>query len=170
MAGFMLAAGRPAGLALAACLALTMPPTDAAATEPEPGFAWMVSQYEGNVSLVYGSTETAEDFFFFLSCNNKKKQAEMTVYQDIAGAKVGQPVTIEIGVNSSKVALKGETATDEMSGYVFGVAKKFAVKPVVAVLGGPGPALVKMEKNELTLPDQGRAEELSKFAKVCKLD
>jgi hypothetical protein len=50
------------------------------------------------------------------------------------------------------------------------VAKKFAVKPVVAVLGGPGPALVKMEKNELTLPDQGRAEELSKFAMVCKLD
>ena len=93
----------------------------------------------------------------------------MTVYQDIAGAKVGQPVTIEIGVDSSKVALKGETATDEMSGYVFGVAKKFAVKPVVAVLSGP-PALAKMEKNELTLPDQGRAEELSKFAKVCKLD
>ena len=56
----------------------------------------------------------------------------MTVYQDIAGAKVGQPVTIEIAVGSSKVALKGETATDEMSGYVFGVAKKFAVKPVVA--------------------------------------
>ena len=90
----------------------------------------------------------------------------MTVYQDIAGAKVDQPVTIEIGVDSSKVALKGETATDEMSGDVFGVAKKFAVKPVVAVLGG---ALVKMEKTELTLPEQGRAEELSKFAKVCKL-
>jgi hypothetical protein len=102
----MPAAGRLAGLALAACLALTMPLTDAAATEPEPGFAWMVSQYEGNVSLIYGSTETAEDFFFFLSCNNKKKQAEMTVYQDIAGAKVGRPVTIEIGVDSSKVALK----------------------------------------------------------------
>ncbi|HEY6670573.1 MAG TPA: hypothetical protein VI075_06550, partial [Methyloceanibacter sp.] len=73
----------------AACLALTMPPTDAAATEPEPGFAWMVSQYEGNVSLVYGSTESADDFFFFLSCNNQKKQAEMTVYQDIAGRQGG---------------------------------------------------------------------------------
>lgn len=71
-------------------------------------------------------------------------------------------------MDSSKVALKGETATDEMSGYVFGVAKKFAMKPVVAVLGGPGPALVKMEKTKLTLPE--RAEELSKFAKVCKLD
>ncbi len=42
---------------------LVVPLADAAATEPEPGFAWMVSQYEGNVSLIYGSTETAEDFF-----------------------------------------------------------------------------------------------------------
>jgi hypothetical protein len=73
-------------------------------------------------------------------------------------------------MDSSKVELKGETATDDMSGYVFGVAKKFAVKPVVAVLGGPRPALVNMEKTGLTLPEQGRAEELSKFAKVCKLD
>lgn len=169
MAGSMLTAGSRAGFALAVCLALTAPLAEAA-TEPEPGFAWMVSQYEGNVSLIYGSTETAEDFFFFLSCNNKKKEAEITVYQDIAGAKVGQQVTIEIGVGSAKVALKGETATDEMSGYIFGVAKQFAVKPVVAMLGGSGPALVKMEKNELTLPEQGRAEELGKFAKACKLD
>lgn len=163
-------AGSRAGSLLLACLALAVPVAEVAATEPEPGFAWMVSQYEGNVSLIYGSTETAEDFFFFLSCNNNKKEAETTVYQDIAGAKVGQPITIEIGVGSAKVALKGETATDEMSGYVFGVAKRFAVKPVVAVLGGSGPALVKMEKNELTLPEQGRTEELGKFAKAGKLD
>ena len=72
-------------------------------------------------------------------------------------------------MDSSKVALKGETATD-YEWLCVRVAKKFAVKPVVAVLGGPGPALVKMEKNELTLPEQGRAEDLSKFAMVCKLD
>lgn len=157
-------------LALAAGVALVAPLSGAAATEPEPGFAWMVSEYEGNASLVYGSTETGEDFLFFLSCNNKQEEAEITVYQDIEGAKVGQPVTIEIGVGSAKVALKGETATDEMSGFVFGVVKKFAVKPVVAVLGGAGPTLVKMGKNELTLPDKGRADELAKFAKACKLD
>ena len=63
MAGSMLMAGSRAGFALAACLAFAAPLADAAATEPEPGFAWMVSQYDGNVSLIYGSTETAEDFF-----------------------------------------------------------------------------------------------------------
>ena len=104
----------------------------------EPGFAWMVSPYEGNVSLIYGSTETGEDYSFFLSCDNQQNEAEMTVYQDIAGAKVGEPVTIEISAGSAEVALKGETATDEMSGFVFGVAKKIAVKPVVAVLESAG--------------------------------
>ena len=42
MAGCMPAAGRPAGLALAACLAWAAPLDAAAATEPYPGFAWMV--------------------------------------------------------------------------------------------------------------------------------
>ena len=78
-----------------------MPLTEAAATEP--------------------GLRTSSSFS---PAKNKKKPAEMTVYQDIAGAKVDQPVTIEIGVDSSKVALKGETATDEMSGDMFGVAKK----------------------------------------------
>ena len=74
MAGFMPAAGRLAGFALAACLALTMPLADAAATEPEPGFAWMVSQYEGNVSLVYGSTETAEDSSSFSPATIRRRK------------------------------------------------------------------------------------------------
>jgi hypothetical protein len=57
-----------------------------------------------------------------------------------------------------------------MSGFVFGVAKKFAVKPVVAVLAGSGPAIVKMSKVTVNLPDKGHAEAVSEFAKACKLD
>jgi hypothetical protein len=75
----MPAADRPIRLALAACLALAAPVTVAAA-EPQPGFAWMVNYGEGNVTLVYGSTETGEDYSFYLSCNNKKKEAEVSVY------------------------------------------------------------------------------------------
>jgi len=44
-------------------------PLAAAAAEPEPGFAWMANAFEGNVSLVYGSTETGEDFVFALLCD-----------------------------------------------------------------------------------------------------
>ncbi len=133
-------ADRPIRFALAACLALAAP---VAAAAPESGFAWMVNHGEGNVTLVYGSTETGEDYSFYLFCNNKTKEAEVSVYEDIPGAKVGQKLDIEISVGSAKVTLKGKTSTDEMSGYVFGVAKKIAVKPVVAVFNGSGPALIK---------------------------
>jgi hypothetical protein len=107
----MPAADRPIRLALAACLAFAAPVAVAAAG-PEPGFAWMVNQYEGNASLVYGSTETGEDYSFFVSCNNQEKEAEITVYQDIEGAKVGESLTIELSAGSAEVALMGETATD----------------------------------------------------------
>ena len=165
----MPAADRPIRLALA-CLALAGPLAAAAAAEPQPGFAWMVNQYEGNASLVYGSTETGEDYSFFLSCNNQDKEAEMTVYQEIAGAKVGEKLAIELSAGSAKVVVKGETASDEMSGFVFGVAKKIAVKPVIAMLGTSGPAMVEMGKVTVNLPETGRAEAVSEFAKACKLD
>ena len=57
-----------------------------------------------------------------------------------------------------------------MSGFVFGVAKKIAVNPVIAVLEGSGPAIIEMGKVTVTLPETGRAEAVSEFAKVCKLD
>jgi len=90
----------------------------------------------------------------------------MTVYEDVAGAKVGEPLTIEIGVGAAKVAVEGTTDSDEMSGFVFGVAKKFAVKPVVAVLAGAGPTVIEMSKVTVTMPEKGRAEAVSEFAKA----
>jgi hypothetical protein len=142
----------------------------AAEPEPEPGCGWMANHGQISAALVYGSTETPEDYSFAITCNNKWKQSRMTVYEDIAGAKVGEPLTIEIGVGTAKVAVEGTTDTDEMSGFVFGEARKFAVKPVVAVLEGAGPTVVKMSKVTVTLPEKGRAEAVSEFAKACKLD
>lgn len=94
----------------------------------------------------------------------------MTVYEDIAGAKVGQKLTIEIGVGSAKVAIEAKTSTDEMSGYVFGLAEKFAVKPVITVLQESGPGVVKMNKTSVNLPEKGRAEAVTQFANACKLE
>jgi hypothetical protein len=165
----MPAADRPIRLALAACLALAAPGAPHAA-EAEPGFAWTAIPYDGNVSLVYGSTESGEDYSFLLSCHNQDKEAEMTVYRDIAGAEVGEKLTIALSAGSARVVVEGETATDEMSGFVFGVARKIAVKPVIAVLATPGPAMVEMGKVTVDLPETGRAEAASEFAKVCKLD
>jgi len=57
-----------------------------------------------------------------------------------------------------------------MNGFIYGMAKGFAVKPLLAVLKGSGPATVKMGKAATTLPEKGRAEALGKFAKACRLD
>ena len=57
--------------ALAACLALAAVPVAAAEPEPEPGYGWMANYGKITAALVYDSTETAEDYSFALSCNNK---------------------------------------------------------------------------------------------------
>ncbi|MBC8012663.1 MAG: hypothetical protein H7X74_01020, partial [Methyloceanibacter sp.] len=101
-------AGSRIRFALAVSLALAAPLTAAGAAEPEAGFAWMANQFEGNASLAYASTETAEDFTFFLFCNNGKKEAELTVYEEIKDAEIGKPTSIDIDVGSVKIALKGE--------------------------------------------------------------
>jgi hypothetical protein len=142
----------------------------AAAAEAYQGYAWGYSDNVDGPSLVLGSTETTEDFVFLFSCSNADKSAEMTVYVDIEGAKVDQPVKIELTRDGAKASVKGTTMTDEMSGFIFAEAKDFPVKPVIAVLDGKGPVTVVTGKTVTVLPEEGRADELAKFAKQCRLD
>lgn len=171
MAGCMPAAGRPARLALAAaCLAWAAPLDAAAAAEPYPGFAWMSGAGDGNAVLTYGSTETGEDYLFSLICGNENKGTDATLYVDVTDTNVGQATVIELAAGGAKVSLKGKIATDEMSGFHFANAKKFKIKPVIALLKQTGPVTAKTGKVVETLPEKGRAAEVSAFAKACKLD
>jgi hypothetical protein len=43
---------------------------------------------------------------FWIECNPKKKMIEMTLYKDIPGAKVGDPVTLELAGGPGNAALK----------------------------------------------------------------
>jgi hypothetical protein len=164
----MPAAASRAGLLLA--VGLVVGPLPAAATEDDPGYAWMGGLGDGNALLTYGSTETGEDYVFNLVCRNKDKSTETTLYVDIAGTKVGQPITIELAAGAAKVSLAGKIATDEMSGFHFAEAKNFKVKPVIALLNEKGPVTAKTGKLVTTLPDKGRADQAAEFAKACKLD
>lgn len=158
------------GLLLAAIAVLLAAAPPAFAAEAFQGYGWGYSANEDGPSLVLGSTETTEDFVFLLSCSNADKTAEMTVYVDIEGAKVGRPVKIALEGGSAKASVDGTTTTDEMSGFIFAEAREFLVKPVIAVLNQKGPVIVTTRKTVTTLPEQGRAEELAKFAKPCELD
>jgi hypothetical protein len=144
----------------------------AVAADTYAGYGWGYSDdMDGDgSSLIFGSTETAEDYVFLMRCSNTEKSVEMTVYVDIAGAKVGRPVTIKLSRDGAQATVKGKTASDDKSGYVFAVAKDFPIKPVIGVLNGKGPIKVVTRKTETLLPEEGRAPELAEFVQRCQLE
>ena len=79
-------------------------------------------------------------------------------------------MAIEFSAGGAKLSLDGKIATDEMSGFHFAEAESFKIKPVMALLKQKGAVTVKTGKVVSSLPEKGRAAELSAFAKVCKLD
>jgi hypothetical protein len=125
---------------------------------------------KGFATLVYGSPETPEDLLFWVHCDMKKKTTEMTVYVDNPGTKVGDAITIELSAGAARLPVKGKIATDEMSGFLFAEARNFKVKPVIELLKPKGPASARTGNVVTALPGEGRAEAVSEFAKVCKLD
>lgn len=164
---------RRSGLGAAFCLlAAAFPAPDAEAAEPGAidGYAWMGGVRGGTASFAYGSPESAEDLEFWLTCEPKTKDTELTVYVDIKGTKVGQTMPIEISVGSASTVVKGRIATDEMTGFYFAEAKGLEVKPVVEVFQGKGTATIKTGTLTTLLPEKGRAAALAEFAKGCRLD
>ena len=152
----------------AAALAILM--LTGAIGEGTPGYVWMGQVTEGNALFVYGAQDSPEDMLFWIECNAKKKSTEMALYEEIPGAKVRDPITLELAGAAANVALKGKITTDEMSGFHYAVAESFKVKPVLDLFRGKGPVTVKAGKLTSSLPDKGRAEALTKFAKGCTLD
>ena len=162
-------AARLASLVGAAALVAT---ASVAAEDPghDPGYEWMTGHGDGNASLVYGSPETGEDYVFNVFCRGDDKATGMTVYVDIAGTKVGDPVDITFSSGTAKLAVPGHIATDEMSGFLFAEAEGFTIKPVTGLLGGKGPISVTTGSVLTALPEAGRAKAVGEFAKFCTLE
>jgi len=148
---------RRIGLGAAFCLVAAAFPADAAEPGAIEGYEWQGVVRDGTASFVYGSPETPEDLEFWLTCEPKTKDTELTVYVDNTGTKVGQAMPIEISVGSAKTTVKGKIATDEMTGFYHAVATE-------------GHSTIKTGKLTTLLPEKGRAEALSEFAKGCTLD
>lgn len=152
---------RPA-LAFLAAVSLTAP---VFAEEDEQ---WMAGASAEVASIGYGIPDT-DGILFALVCDLAKGTAQLTVYEEIAGAKVGQPITIELKAGAAKAAIKGVASTDQMNGFIYGEAKAVAVEPIVAVLREPGEVMLKMGKASATYPEKGRAEALAQFTETCKV-
>lgn len=111
------------GLAIVASVATALAATAVCTAEVEPSFAWMADSFEGNASLVYGSTETGEDMLSPVL--RQRTAAPSSPSMRRSGVRSpASPLTLEIAADTAKVSLKGQTATDEMNGFVYATLTK----------------------------------------------
>jgi len=136
----------------------------------EEGQVWLSKSNGSLVTLAYGPVDPAKPPFFLLSCFNGMDVAVLDLHQEIAGAKPGDKVGIEISAGSATASLEGETSHDEVSGLTVAEASDIKVKPVLAVLSEKGQVTVKVGTTSTSLGEQGRADAVGNFAIDCKLD
>jgi hypothetical protein len=140
-----------------------------AALSDEP-MIWAEKTNGTSTSLAYGPIDPANGPLFMLSCFNGMSIVVLDVHKEIAGAKPGAPLTIELASAKSKAPIEGEVGLNDATGKTFGEASDVELKPVLAVLRDPGPLTVKMDDTTATLAEQGRDEAVTAFSKNCEVE
>jgi hypothetical protein len=95
--------------------------------------------------------------------------AVLDLRQEIANAKLGDPLTIALSAGDAKAEVKGEAARDD-AGTIFAEASDIAVKPVLEVLRQTGPVTATAGTASVSLSDTGRAQAVERFTKDCPLE
>ena len=158
-----------ARLLLAACFLMgALSPGSFARAEEK--LVWTEKASAGFVSLAYGPLDPAKSPLFLLSCFNAMSIAVLDVRTEMAEAKPGAALTIELSAGGAKSPVEGEAARDDSSGVTFGEASDIPVKPVLDVLRQSGPLTVTIGETSAALSAQGRAEAVETFSKDCEAD
>jgi hypothetical protein len=140
-----------------------------AALTDEP-MIWAEKTNGTSTSLAYGPIDPVKGPLFMLSCFNNMSIIVLDVHKEIAGAKPGTPLTIELASAKSKAPIEGEVGLNDATGKTFGEASDLELKPVLAVLRDPGPLTVTMGDTTATLAEQGRDEAVTAFSKNCEVE
>ncbi len=140
-----------------------------AALTDEP-MIWAEKTNGTSTSLAYGPIDPVKGPLFMLSCFNGMSIIVLDVHKEIAGAKPGTPLTIELASAKSKAPIEGEVGLNDTTGKTFGEASDIELKPVLAVLRDPGPLTVTMGDTTATLAEQGRDEAVTAFSKNCEVE
>jgi hypothetical protein len=133
----------------------------------QPRWHWATGGDDAAPYLVYETTDPwpLTQNRFILLCDNAKRRADVSVAAD-KRARRGAPLTIRFFAGDGKVAFSGKISTDN---GVYGYARGVPFRPLVRLLGSPGPVTLKINQNAYVLPEQGRAAQLKIFAGSCKL-
>jgi hypothetical protein len=135
----------------------------------EKVYVWADRSSGGLISLAYGPSNPAENPLFLLSCFNEMDVAVLDVHREVDGGSPGQPLTIEVASKQRQAPVKGEVAKNDATGTTFGEAAGIEVTPLLEVLREQGPLTLTMGRTSATLPDEGRAEAVSRFSQGCKV-
>lgn len=163
----MTAVSAPKTSALALLAALLAVPAHARAAD---GMAWTEAVNGSLASLAYGPPDASASPLFLLSCFSDLGVAVLDVHKEIAGSASGDKLTIELSAGNAKSPIDGEAASEEDGGKLFAEASDVRVKPILAVLGEPGPATIKIGEISATLSDQGRVQAVEQFKQNCLID
>ena len=91
------------------------------------------------------------------------------MHTDLPDNKPGAPLAIELASGDLTVPVEAETARDQASGVTFGEASDIEVKPILDVLRGTSPVIVKVGETSTEMADHGRAEAVDRFTENCEL-
>jgi hypothetical protein len=150
------------GFAFAFCLA--------SAGKAEETAIWTERSSGDLTTLSYGPLSLTTNPLFMLSCFSDMNIVVLDVHKEIAGAKRGDALAIELSSAKTQVPIKAEVDLNEETGTSYAEASDIDVKPILQALQDAGPLTLKLGAASLTLSDQGRADAVAKFSESCKLD
>jgi hypothetical protein len=131
----------------------------------EKTWRWRVLGDDVAPYLIYEAAAD-QNHRFALTCDNQRRQAEVSVPETDKRARRGQPVTVELTASGQVMKMKGSIKTDN---GVYGHVAKAPYKALVTLLRQPGPVAVKMAGNIYTLGERDRVKQLDQFISICKL-
>jgi hypothetical protein len=153
------------GRLFARTILLTLLSSGSASAENGKNWRWRVLGDDVLPYLIYENT-ARENHRFALTCDNQRREAEVSVPETGRRASRGQPATVELTANGQVVTMKGTIRTDN---GVYGHVSKAPYRALVALLRQPGPATVKMAGSTYTLGERDRVKQLNEFTSICKL-
>ena len=138
-----------------------------AGASAEDGMIWTQKSNGDLTTLSYGPVDPGAPPLFMLSCFSALDIAVLDVHREVAGAKAGDKVSIELSSSKGQASVSGDVSTDDATGKTFGEASEVKLQPVLDLLRAPGSISLKMGDASFSLSEQGRDLAVGEFSKNC---
>jgi hypothetical protein len=158
----------PARFVIISTALLTMTALSAYA---EDRSVWTGKANGGLATLSYGSIDLTKSPEFLLSCFNGMGIAVLDIRAAVVPVEPGKALAIQLLAGTQTVEIKADGASDGKEGTLpYAEASDVQVKPILAVLGQPGPVTLKIGDASVSFSDLGRSDAVKTFSEECAID